>query len=45
MGRDKETSPCRGCDRARACINGLYCIKLLRYVEHVRKKPCDNYYE
>ena len=42
MERNKEKSPCGGCGMTRNCINGLYCTKLMRYVEHAREKPCGN---
>ena len=40
MEKKKKGSPCKGCDRTRNCINGLYCTKLLQYVEYVRTKAC-----
>lgn len=32
--------PCKGCEKVRNQINGVYCTLLKRYVQHVKEKPC-----
>nr|DAP07223.1 MAG TPA: ADAM cysteine-rich domain protein [Caudoviricetes sp.] len=32
---------CLLCPDGRNCINGKYCIKYKRYVQHMEKLPCE----
>ncbi len=37
----KDGKECRGgCESARRCINGLYCMRMGQYVEHMDEAPC-----
>ena len=36
----RQITPCKGCELARNQINGVYCTRLKRYVQHVMEKPC-----
>lgn len=31
---------CNGCDQLRKCVNGSYCTKAERYIEHRTDQPC-----
>ena len=31
---------CNGCDQPRKCVNGSYCTKAERYIEHRTDQPC-----
>ena len=33
---------CKHCQDARHCINGAWCTKLGRYVEHALRPPCQD---
>lgn len=33
---------CKTCQHARRCINGAWCTKLGRYVEHALRPPCQD---
>ena len=37
----RNPSACQGCELAQQSINGLYCTRLKRYVEHQQTKPCE----
>lgn len=32
---------CQSCDSHRNCINGLYCLKLKKYVQYAFEKECE----
>jgi len=36
----KRASACSGCTHTRQCLNGLYCLKLNKYVEHATHRQC-----
>lgn len=33
---------CKNCEFHRNCINGLYCMKLKKYVEYSHSKQCES---
>lgn len=32
---------CKSCDKSMNCINGKYCTVKKKYVEHIKKKLCN----
>ena len=36
-----DMKDCRKCEFCRCCINGLYCMKLKKYVEYIKVPLCE----